>query len=58
MRPLAKRLSRIEDLLHEMRYEQDVQLKRIATMQLQLAGLTDDVRDKSPRLRLVSARKA
>jgi hypothetical protein len=48
VRPVVTRLSRIEDLLHEMRHEQDVQLKRIAAIQLQLDALSDEVRDKHP----------
>jgi hypothetical protein len=41
VQPVAKRLSRIEALLVEMRHEQDVKLKRIAAIQLQLDALTD-----------------
>jgi hypothetical protein len=51
VRPVEKRLSRIEDLLHEMRHEQDIQLKRIAAIQLQLDALSGKVRDKSPSTR-------
>ena len=47
VRPMGKRLSRIEDLLHEMRHEQDIQLKRIVTIQSQLDALSGEVRDKS-----------
>ena len=36
VQPVAKRLSRMEALLIEMRYEQDVQLKRISALQLQV----------------------
>jgi DNA-directed RNA polymerase specialized sigma subunit len=36
VQPVAKRLSRREALLIEMRYEQDVQLKRIGALQLQV----------------------
>jgi hypothetical protein len=38
-RPLDDRLSRIEDLLVEMRHEQDVMLKRLAKTQAQLDAL-------------------
>ena len=51
VRPVEKRLSRIEDLLHEMRHEQDIQLKRIAAIQLQLDALSGKVRDKNPSTR-------
>ena len=36
VRPVATRLSRMEALLVEMRYEQDVQLKRITALQVQI----------------------
>jgi hypothetical protein len=36
VQPVAKRLSRMEALLIEMRYEQDVHLKRISALQLQV----------------------
>ena len=42
--PLDVRLGRIEDLLLEMRHEQDVILKRLAKAQAQLDALTE----KSP----------
>jgi hypothetical protein len=35
VQPVAKRLSRMEALLIEIRYEQDVQLKRMTALQLQ-----------------------
>ena len=38
-RPVDDRLSRIEDLLLEMRHEQDVMLKRLAKTQAQLDAL-------------------
>lgn len=44
VQPVAKRLARIEGLLVEMRYEQDVKLKRIAKLQAQLDALTEHVR--------------
>lgn len=40
--PVAKRLSRIEALLTEMRFEQDVQLKRVARMGVRLDSLTEN----------------
>ena len=42
--PVAKRLARIEDLLIEVRYEQDVKHKKIAALQAQLEALTEEVR--------------
>ena len=39
-RPVDERLGRIEDLLLEMRHEQDVMLKRLAKAQAQLDALT------------------
>jgi hypothetical protein len=39
-RPVDERLGRIEDLLVEMRHEQDVMLKRLAKAQAQLDALT------------------
>jgi hypothetical protein len=41
VQPVAKRLSRMEALLIEMRYEQDVQLRRAAALQTQLDTLTE-----------------
>jgi hypothetical protein len=39
-RPANERLARIEDLLLEMRHEQDVLLKKLAKTQAQLDALT------------------
>ena len=36
VQPVAKRLTRIEDVLLEVRYEQDVLLKQIRALQLQI----------------------
>ena len=44
--PITKRLSRIEALLLEMRHEQDVQLKRISALHVQLDALTADRQDQ------------
>jgi hypothetical protein len=44
VQPVARRLSRIEDLLVEMRCEQDVQLKRVAALHAQLENIADEVR--------------
>ena len=44
VQPVAKRLARIEDLLIEVRYEQDVKHKKIAALQAQLEALTEEVR--------------
>jgi hypothetical protein len=43
---VAKRLSRIEALLIEMRHEQDRQLKRVAALRAQLDRLTYEARVK------------
>jgi hypothetical protein len=43
VQPVARRLFRIEALLIEMRYEQDVQLKRITALQAQLDTLDEHV---------------
>jgi hypothetical protein len=53
VQPVTKRLSRMEALLIEMRYEQDVQLRRAAVLQAQLDTLTELVsqRAKHPRAR-------
>ncbi len=39
VQPVKTRLARIEDLLIEMRHEQDVQLKRTEKLQEQVDGL-------------------
>ena len=44
MQPVTKRLSRIEDLLTEIRYEQDVKHKKIAALQVQLDELAETVK--------------
>jgi hypothetical protein len=44
VQPVAKRLSRIEALLIEMRYEQDVQLKRFNALLVRLDALTEPVK--------------
>jgi hypothetical protein len=41
VQPVAKRLSRIEDLLCEMRFEQDLQAKRVAVLKEKLEALTE-----------------
>lgn len=50
VRPVTKRLSRIEDLLTEIRHEQDVKHKKIAVVQAQIEELTASV---NRRFRLV-----
>ena len=45
VQPVSKRLSRMEALLIEMRYEQDVQLRRITSLQAQLDTLTEPFTD-------------
>ncbi len=44
VQPVTKRLSRIEDLLTEIRYEQDVKHKKIAAIQVQLDELAETVK--------------
>jgi hypothetical protein len=41
LQPVAKRLSRIEDLLFEMRFEQDLQAKRVSVLKEKLDALTE-----------------
>ncbi len=41
--PVARRLARMEDLLLEMRHEQDIKLKRLNAIQQQLDALTEIV---------------
>ena len=43
VRPVSTRLSRMEDLLIEMRSEQDVKLKKINKLQEQVDALTEAV---------------
>ena len=53
VQPVAKRLARIEALLIEMRHEQDVQLKRVAVLQVQLETVAEYVKvDRAGRRRL------
>ena len=44
VQPVAKRLARMEALLIEMRYEQDVKLKRLNALQEQVDTLTEQVK--------------
>jgi hypothetical protein len=44
VRPVSTRLGRMEDLLIEMRAEQDVKLKKINRLQEQFDELTETVR--------------
>ncbi len=46
VRPVSTRLSRMEDLLIEMRAEQDVKLKKINKLQQQFDELTETVKRK------------
>ena len=43
VRPISTRLSRMEDLLIEMRREQDVKLRKINKLQAQFEALTEIV---------------
>ena len=58
VQPVAKRLSRIEALLIEMRYEQDVQLRRAAALQAQLSALTELVSQRAKHRRARAERGA
>jgi hypothetical protein len=51
VQPVAKRLARIEALLIEMRFEHDVQTKRINALKDQLEVLTERRLSKSHRAR-------
>ena len=42
--PVTKRLSRIEDMLTEIRNEQDVKRKKIGALQVQLDELAESVK--------------
>jgi hypothetical protein len=44
VRPVSTRLSRMEDLLIEMRAEQDVKLKKINRLQEQVDELTETIK--------------
>jgi hypothetical protein len=44
VQPVAKRLARMEALLIEMRHEQDVKLKRIISLEVQLDAIAEDIR--------------
>ncbi len=46
VRPVSTRLSRMEDLLIEMRAEQDVKLKKINRLQQQFEELTATVKGR------------
>lgn len=46
VRPVSTRLSRMEDLLIEMRHEQDVKLKRINRLQEQVGLLTEALKPR------------
>jgi hypothetical protein len=49
VQPVARRLARLEALLLEVRFEQDVQLKRVAALQLKIDMLADDVEETRAR---------
>jgi hypothetical protein len=57
LQPVAKRLSRMEALLFEMRHEQDVQLKRVSSLQAQLETLTEYVRGENTNTQQISPRR-
>jgi hypothetical protein len=57
VRPVGRRLSRIEALLIEMRHEQDVQLKRTTSLQAQLDALTEHVSVTLTKVRLSLRKK-
>ena len=49
VRPVSNRLSRMEDLLIEMRHEQDVKLKKINRLQDQVDLLTEALKPRLAR---------
>jgi hypothetical protein len=49
VRPVARRLERMEALLIEMRHEQDVKLKRIGALERQIGELTEYIRASANR---------
>ena len=57
VQPVAKRLSRMEALLIEMRYEQDVQLKRVAALHAQFDTVIEHVKTNSANIRRMSQRR-
>ena len=57
VQPVAKRLSRMEALLIEMRHEQDVQLKRATALQVQLDALSEHVSVSLTEIRLALREK-
>jgi hypothetical protein len=52
--PVLKRLARMEALLIEVRHEQDVKLKRIKAIHLEVETLTEQVRAHGARMRRLS----
>jgi hypothetical protein len=52
LRPVATRLSRMEDLLTEMRHEQDVKLKKINKLQEQFDELVETLKRDSLKLEI------
>jgi hypothetical protein len=61
VQPVAKRLSRIEALLFEMRHEQDVKLRRIVALEAKIVALTEFVQTyirRSSKRRVVSPQPA
>jgi hypothetical protein len=57
VQPVTRRLARMEDLLIEMRHEQDVKLKHITGLQKQLDTLTEQVNVISTKIRRLSVRR-
>jgi hypothetical protein len=57
VQPVARRLSRIEALLIEVRYEQDVHLKRVDVLRGKVETLTEEVKVNSTDIRRISPRK-
>ena len=54
VQPVTRRLSRIEDLLIEMRGVQDTHLKRIAALQKQLDELSEKVEKRFERSKITT----
>jgi hypothetical protein len=43
LQPVTKRLARMEAILIEMRYEQDIKLKRLSALEAQIDGVAESI---------------
>ena len=57
VQPVAKRLSRMEALLVEIRHEQDVQLKRVAALHARLDTVSERVEVNRSKIQRMSQRR-